>query len=169
MRSRHPHGTQITAWASCGSCGSSVTPNQPGALPFVLPRVVEEGSIQAMYIKPAKIVPSPYGWGRSSAASTRRPQEAERAGVSLAAKVKGTGVRVGTGCWVQCWMQPARNGSGTWAGSITLIGTAPPKCSAWWIPSVLHHCPSAPLLALVWKVLWDGGHWERTGWHWLVV
>lgn len=83
-----------------------VTPYQPGALPFVFPRVVEEGSIQATYIKPTEMVSSLYGW--SSATGTSHPRAAEHTDISLAAKAKGTGVRGGTNPRVQRWLPTSR-------------------------------------------------------------
>lgn len=138
-----------------------MTPYQPGALPFVFPRAVEEGSIQATYIKPAEIVPSPYGWGWSSGTGTGRPQEAEHADVSLAAKVKDTGVRVETSPWVQCWLPTSRHGSGMqgWLPEPRLASIHP-ALGLVEIIGVFCHRSGVPLFALLSKELWD---WQIEG------
>lgn len=120
------HGRWVPGWSPPGRCAmwlcwlfhspalhalsvprGVVTPYHPGALlPFVFPRAVEEGSIQATYIEPAETVPSPYGW--SSATGTGRPRAAEHTDISPAAKAKGAGVRGGTSPRVQRWLLTSR-------------------------------------------------------------
>lgn len=133
------------------SPGGLVTPYQPGALPFVFPRAVEEGSIQDTYIKPDEIVPSPYGWGRSSATGVLGHQSTQSPDVSPTAKAKGTGVRGETSPQVQRWLPASQT-------QLWDTGLAPRPSSGQHPPSArfggdhwgaLCHRPGVPLFALL--------------------